>query len=384
VAGYDAWMVATFRALSLLAFVPLGAALSAQGQAAALRAAVAGIERAIEQQHVLGAVLLVTQGDRVLVHESLGHRDVAQTRAMKKDTLFRMASNTKAVTAAAILTLVDDGEVGLDDKVSRWFPTFAGERGGAVTIRQLLTHSSGLRIPTLFVYPLTKKSAEHPDAPNLVQECARFGEVGPAVAPGATYSYSNPGYNLLAGVVELASGKPFADYCRERFYAPLGMKDSCHHEDVADNDRMSVVVKEKDGGGWRVRWRPHGEPTLPFVRGSGGMISTASDYERFARLFLRGGEHEGHQLLSRERIADATEDQIPHIEPQRYGFGWRITSFGWSHTGSDGTYVWCSPARDLVGMVLTQTQTTPALTEARQQFRRDVHEAVARVRKRSR
>jgi len=384
VAGYDARMVATFRALSLLAIVPLGAALSAQGQAAALRAAVAGIERAIEQQHVLGAVLLVTQGDRVLVHESLGHRDVAQTRAMKKDTLFRMASNTKAVTAAAILTLVDDGEVGLDDKVSRWFPTFAGERGGAVTIRQLLTHSSGLRIPTLFVYPLTKKSAEHPDAPNLVQECARFGEVGPAVAPGATYSYSNPGYNLLAGVVELASGKPFADYCRERFYAPLGMKDSCHHEDVADNDRMSVVVKEKDGGGWRVRWRPHGEPTLPFVRGSGGMISTASDYERFARLFLRGGEHEGHQLLSRERIADATEDQIPHIEPQRYGFGWRITSFGWSHTGSDGTYVWCSPARDLVGMVLTQTQTTPALTEVRQQFRRDVHEAVARVRKRPR
>ncbi|MGC6486014.1 MAG: serine hydrolase, partial [Planctomycetota bacterium] len=89
-------MLATCRALSLLAVLPLGAALSAQGQAAALRAAVAGIERAIEQEHVLGAVLLVTQGDRVLVHEALGHRDVARTRAMRKDTLFRMASNTKA------------------------------------------------------------------------------------------------------------------------------------------------------------------------------------------------------------------------------------------------------------------------------------------------
>lgn len=377
-------MLAPCRALSLAAVAPFVAALSAQDQAAALQAAVAGFERAVEQEHVLGGVLLVTQGDRVLVHEALGHRDVAKAQAMKKDTLFRMASNTKAVTAAAILTLVDEGEVGLDDKVSKWFPTFAGERGGAVTIRQLLTHSSGLRIPTLFVYPLTKKSADNPDAPNLVQECARFGEVGPAVAPGTTYSYSNPGYNLLAGVVELASGQPFADYCRERFYEPLGMKDSCHHEDVADNDRMSVVAKEKEGGGWRVVWRPHGEPTLPFVRGSGGMISTASDYERFARLFLRGGEHEGRQLLSRERVADATEDQIPHIEPQRYGFGWRVTSFGWSHTGSDGTYVWCSPARDLVGMVLTQTQTTPALTEARQSFRQAVHAAVAPVRKRSR
>ena len=217
-----------------------------------------------------------------------------------------------------------------------------------------------------------------------MQECARFGEVGPKEPPGKTYSYSNPGYNLLAGVVELASGQPFADYCRERFYAPLGMKDSCHHEGVADNDRMSVVVKEKEGGGWRVRWEPHGAPTLPFVRGSGGMISTAADYERFARLFLRGGQHKEQRLLSRDLVAAATEDQIPHIEPQRYGFGWRITSFGWSHTGSDGTYVWCSPARDLVGMVLTQTQTTPALTKARQSFRKAVHAAVDPVRKRSR
>ncbi len=377
-------MHASIRLFLLLTLALQARAVVAQHASEELLEAVARFAESVEQEHVLGAVLMVTQGDRVLVHEAIGHRDVQRTRPMEKDTLIRMASNTKAVTAAAVLTLVEQGKVGLQDKVAKWFPTFAGERGGAVTIHQLLTHSSGLRIPTLFVYPLTKNSDADPDAPNLVQECARFGEVGPAEVPGATYSYSNPGYNLLAGVVELASGQPFADYCQERFYEPLGMKDSCHHETVADNDRMSVVVKKNGDGGWKAVWRPHGEPTLPFVRGSGGMISTTGDYEKFARLFLRGGEHEGRQLLSRELVADATEDQIPLIEPQRYGFGWKIDYRGFSHTGSDGTMVWCDPSRDLVGMVFTQTQTSPQLTEARQRFRKDVTAAVDPVRKSSR
>ncbi|MEC8253052.1 MAG: serine hydrolase domain-containing protein [Planctomycetota bacterium] len=342
----------------------------------ALRAAVSRFAESVEADHVLGAVLMVTQGDRVLVHEALGHRDVARRRPMQRDTLFRMASNTKAVTAAAVLSLVERGKVALDEPIAKWFPTFDGGRGREVTIRQLLTHSSGLRIPTLFVYPLTVKSDEHPDAPNLVMECARFGAIGPDAAPGETYSYSNPGYNLLAGVVELASGQPFADYCAARFYEPLEMTDSCHHETVADNDRMSAVVKEQADGGWSVRWRPHGPPTVPFVRGSGGMISTAADFERFARLFLEGGARGDQQLLAPASVRAATRDQIPHIAAERYGFGWRITDWGFSHSGSDGTYAWCAPDRDLVGLVFTQTQTTKALTKARQRFRADVLAAV--------
>ena len=347
-----------------------------QGDGSALRAAVARFAETVKQGEVLGAVLMVTHGDRVLVHEALGHRDVAREAPMQKDTLFRMASNTKAVTAAAILALVEDGDVELDGPIARWFSTFEGGRGSEVTIRQLLTHSSGLRIPTLFVYPLTSKSDAHPNAPDLVTECARFGEIGPSRAPGATYSYSNPGYNLLAGVVELASERPFADFCRARFYEPLGMKDSCHHETVADNDRMSVVVQARGEGRWRVRWRPHGAPTVPFVRGSGGMISTAADFERFARLFVEAGARNGRPLLAPTTIAAATRDQLPHIEDARYGFGWRIINGGFSHSGSDGTYAWCSPDRRLVGLVFTQTQSSKALTEARERFRADVLAAI--------
>jgi len=340
--------------------------------AEALRVAAEPIKQLIEQHDVCGAVVMVARGRSVLLHEAYGSLDVAGKRAMQKDTLFRMASNTKAVTAAAVLTLVDEGKVALDDPVHKWFPSWSEGKAKDVTVRQLLTHSSGLRIESLFVMPLMKKSQQHPDAPNLVLECGRFGEVGPEVEPGTTYSYSNPGYNTLAGIVEVVTGKGFEDYCRERFYVPLGMIDTCNHESRADNDRMSVVVRggAKDKAEWQVRWAPGGRATMPFVRGSGGLIATASDYAKFCRMVLDGGEYGEQRLLSEASIAAATRNQIPHIEGGRYGFGWRIDAQGaFSHTGSDGTFVWCDPARDLIGMVLTQTQSSEDLGTVRQRFR---------------
>lgn len=118
-------------------------------------------------------------------------------------------------------------------------------------------------------------------------------------------------------------------------------------------------------------WSPGGPATLPFVRGSGGLIATPSDYAKFARMVLDGGMHGERRLLSEAVIAAATRNQIPHIAAGRYGFGWRIDPEGtFSHTGSDGTFVFCDPDRDLIGMVLTQTQTNKELTAARQKFRK--------------
>jgi CubicO group peptidase (beta-lactamase class C family) len=342
----------------------------------AIRIAVSRFAGAITRGDVLGAVLLVTQGERVLVDKTLGYRDVAKTKAMTKDTLFQMASNTKALTAAAVITLIDDGKLKLDSKISQWFPTFDGPYGSQVTVHQLLTHTSGLRIPTLFLYPLTPRTEEDPRAPTLIQECMRFGEVGPAAKPGESFSYSNAGYNLLAGLVEVVSGEKFGEYVRDRIYEPLGIADSFNHESEADPTRMSQVVRSLGEDRWHMQWHPFEEPAIPFARGSGGMISTASDYERFARLFLSGGEREGRSVLSADLVAEATKDQVEHLE-DRYGFGWRITSFGWSHTGSHGSYVWCNPDLDLVGVVLTQTRTSPRLTRARQRFRQEITRALS-------
>ena len=139
----------------------------------------------------------------MLLHEAFGSRDVQGKQPMQKDTLFRMASNTKAITAAAVLTLVDEGKLALDDPIAKWFPTWSEGLAGKVTVQQLLTHSSGLRIDSLFLMPLLAKSDQHPDAPNLILECARFAEVGPKEEPGKSYSYSNPGYNITYTLTHL-------------------------------------------------------------------------------------------------------------------------------------------------------------------------------------
>lgn len=339
-----------------------------------LGAAATAIKQLVTADELRGAVLLVARGRSIVLHEAYGYRDVAGKQPMQKDTLFRMASNTKAITAAAILTLVDQGKVSLDDPVHKWFPAWQSVAAKQISVRQLLTHSSGLRIASLFMRPLLSKSKQHPDAPNLVLECDRFGKVGAEVEPGTTYSYSNPGYNTLAGIVEVASGQSFADYCDAIFYKPLDMRDTNHHETTADIGRMSVVAFRAKSK-WRARWSPGDPPTVPFVRGSGGLISTARDYARFCRMVLDGGASNDQRILSKSSIAAATKNQIQHIKGGRYGFGWRIDPEGFSHSGSDGTFVWCDPDRELIGMVLTQTQRSKKLAPARNQFRKAVSAA---------
>ena len=348
----------------------LGVDSKALDQAAAL------VADLVAQDEILGAVVLVARGRSILLHDAFGASDVSGKIAMRKDALFRMASNTKAVTAAAVLALVDQGKVKLDDPVLKWLPTW--DRGDAkkVTVRHLLTHTSGLRIRSLFLYPLLKQSKQYPDAPNLVLECKRFAMVGPKAEPGSTYSYSNPGYNTLAAIVELASGVSFEQYCMECFYKPLAMADTTHHESRADLARMSVVVRGKESKQWQARWTPGDKATVPFVRGSGGLISSAIDYAKFCRMILDGGACQDDRLLSRQLVTAATKNQISHIQGVEYGFGWRIDDGGsFSHSGSDGTFVWCDPSRELIGMVLTQTQGSKKLGAVRAEFRKIVTKA---------
>ena len=224
-----------------------------------LRDAVGTIRELVEQHEVCGAVLFVARGRSIVLHEAIGARDASGAKPMKKDTLFRMASNTKAVTAAAVLTLVDEGKVGLDDPIHKWFPTWGSGDAKKITVRHLLTHSSGLRIGTLFLMPLMKKSKLHPDAPNLVLECARFGEVGAKADPGQTYSYSNPGYNTLAGLVEVVTGNSFEGYCTERLYQPLGMVDTGFHVPPEKIDRFAANYSRRPDKSLRLEDDPETE-----------------------------------------------------------------------------------------------------------------------------
>ena len=335
-----------------------------------LDAGVALYRRALEKEEVRGAVLLVARRGKVVLHEAIGWRDADRKLPMEPDTLFRMASNTKPVIATAILMLAEEEKLSLEDYVRKHLPPWDNYRAGSIKIKHLLSHTSGLRISQIFLKPLLSH-------PSLTEESARFGLIGAEEAPGETYSYSNPGFNTLGAIVEIVSGKPLEVFLRERIYKPLGMKASWHHETAAPNDRMSVVYTKEDNGKWSVKWKPGDPADYPFVRASGGMISSAADYVRFCQMFLDGGRLNRVRILSEKSVKAATM-QAPNAEQsdgRGYGFGWAVNNDGvYSHGGSDGTFAWVDPNAEVVGLVLTQSRRGK---NPRDQFMKVVKAAVA-------
>ncbi|MBN1855170.1 MAG: serine hydrolase [Pirellulales bacterium] len=331
--------------------------------------AVTIVRHAVEDDEIPGAVVLVARRGRVILHEAIGFRDIDRTQPMQTDSLFRMASNSKAVTSAGIMLLVEDGTLDLDAPVGTYLPAFDNDTWRPITIRHLLTHTSGIRIKPLFLTPLLESSPDDRQAPDLRLEVDRFAGIPPDEQPGTTYSYNNAGYNILAAVIEQVAGS-YKEHLRTRLYEPLGMRDSCNHESDADHDRMSTVMKRQADGTWKAGWNPGDPPDWPFPRGSGGMISSAWDYALFCQMLLNEGFYGVKQILSPASVREMTNPQSAHCEAAKtYGLGWKVAEPGgvFSHTGSDGTYFWADPANDVIGMVLTQTKST---TRPRNAFRR--------------
>jgi CubicO group peptidase (beta-lactamase class C family) len=332
-----------------------------------LNAGVKLFEKAVARDELRGVVLLVARNGKVVLHDAIGWRNKEQKLPMEKDTMCRMASNTKPVIATAISMLVEQKKLNYDDNVRNYIPSFDNYQSGFIKIRHLLTHTSGFRIYSLFMNPLMEKSEAHPDAPNLRLEAARFGEVGADEIPGTTFSYSNPGYNTLGALIEIASGENLEQFLKEKIYKPLGMNDSYNHEIAEKLDgklnRMSVVY-DKTKEGWNARWKPGDPPDFPFVRASGGMISTAWDYAIFCQMFLNKEIYNSKRILKPETVALMTSPQTASIYSEQekaerdsfYGYGWSVSKDGvFSHGGSDGTFAWVDPNRQIIGLVFTQS-----------------------------
>jgi CubicO group peptidase (beta-lactamase class C family) len=331
--------------------------------AAALQEAVTVYQQAVEEDEIRNVVLLVARSGVVVLHEAIGWRDKENDLPLQKDTLFRMASNTKPVVATGVLNLVEEGLLDLQAPVGTYIPAFAEGENTKITIHHLLTHTSGFRINSLFMSPLLERSDQHPNAPSLQDEVPRFAEVGPEEEPGMTYSYSNPGFNTLGALIEIASGMMLEDYLRTVIYEPLGMQESLNHESRADHDRMSKVYR-KQGEEWGTTWKPGDPPDVPFVRASGGMISTAWDYAILCQMYLNEGVYNGVRVLDPETVVLATTPHTREIYTQEeleeresfYGYGWNVSSDGsFSHAGSDGTSARVDPNFELIVLAFTQT-----------------------------
>ncbi len=329
--------------------------------------------RAVEEDELRNAVLLVARDGTVVLHEAVGWRCLEKGSSEKEssgkassgngpsgngpsgggepiepDALFRMASNTKAVVCAAALVLEEEGVLNMDDPVGRWIPAFSEGEFADITVRHLATHTSGLPRSPIFFDDLDEGTT-------LKREAARFAEkLELENEPGAEYGYSNVGYNVLGGVIEAAAGTTLDDVLRTRLFEPLGMDDTCNHESTADRRRMSDVYRLSDGQ-WTLRWSPDDEPDYPLVRASGGMISSAADFAVFMQMLLDGGRYGRTRILSEDAARRAVS---PLVEAgnSSYGYGWRVDDDGvFRHGGSDGTYAWADPSNSVFVLIFTQS-----------------------------
>jgi CubicO group peptidase (beta-lactamase class C family) len=341
----------------------------------ALKAAVSLYSEAAARGDILGVVLLVARRGKVVVYESIGMRDREKNLPMEKDTPFQIMSMTKPVVASAALILTDQGKLRLDDPVSRYIPAFAQGLSREIKIRNLLNHTSGLRIPTNFV---PKTDAEIADGSTLQREVARLPEIGPNETPGSSYEYSNPGYNTLAAVIEVASGKKIDVFLSDSIFKPLKMNNTYSYWRGQPRNGLPPVYAKKNGA-----WEIVREDYTPFAKGSSGLVSTAWDYAKFCQMYLNAGVYNGVRVLAENSIRQATSVTVRsalvyptswqleqrHMQPRwyyrrdarglgidiGYGLGWVIASDGtFAHAGSWETFAWVDPNRQIVGLILTQ------------------------------
>jgi CubicO group peptidase (beta-lactamase class C family) len=348
-------------------------------------------QRPVEDGQVPGLVLLVASGADVAVETAgslaLGGKPVA------RDSVFRISSTTKPMTAVATLALIDEGLIGLDEPVDRLLPELAGRRvlrrmdgplddtvpaERAITTRDLLTFTFGFGLTVeMFMaaspWPVVEAANElrlatlGPPEPGVLPDpgtwIARFGTLPLLAQPGERWLYSS-GAMVLGVLLARAAGQPFGEVLRTRVFEPLGMRDTAFW--TADTARLATAYRAGTDGHGLVVWdEPDGAWGRPpaFDDGAGGLVSTADDVLAFSRMLLRGGA----PVLTAESARAMTTDQLTPAQKahgglgpdffagQSWAFGQAVQdsgTFGWE--GGLGTSWQADPARDLTVIVMTQ------------------------------
>ncbi len=351
----------------------------------------------VDSGRIVGAVTLVVRHGRVAQLGAYGMADREAGRRMSVDALFRIASQSKAITSAAIMMLVEEGKLTLGDPVSKWIPSFAhttvAQRSDtglvrvpaqrAITIRDLLTHTAGISYGTdSLVAPLYAAQGLGPRAgfgwyfaDKTEPVCTTIDRLGslPFVAqPGTRFVY---GYNtdILGCVVERVSGEPLDRFFAERIFGPLGMRSTFFYVPPADSARLTAVYWPRGDSVARADTGSRGQghylagPRVSFSGGA-GLVSTAGDYARFLEMLRNGGVLDGHRVLSPASVALMTSDQIGPVYAQAglgFGLGFEILedpgragqygsrgAFRWG--GAYGSNYWVDPAQDLVVTFMIQ------------------------------
>ena len=364
------------------------------------------IQRHIDAGEICGAVTVVARRGHVVNFEAHGLMDIESKKPMEKDTIFRLASMTKPITGVAVLMLVEEGKIRLNDPVSKFIPEFhdvkvamprerpAGAAPAAaldfftvpanreITIQDLLTHTSGL-VSTVsggFGVKLAATMAPRGPADTLASYVPKLATIPLDFQPGTQWAYSGgAGPDTLSRIVEIVSGQTYDEFLRTRIFEPLGMKDTFFYPPDDRRPRL-VTLYRKSPNGLEKDANQDGFSSKTYFSGGGGLMSTAPDYLQFAQMLLNGGELNGKRLLSPRTVELMAANHVGEMFNGKLGrpahgmgfglivqvvednvaAGLRVSNgaFGWD--GAFGTQVWVDPKEKMVTLIMIQTQVSQA------------------------
>jgi CubicO group peptidase (beta-lactamase class C family) len=319
-----------------------------------------------------GFVTLVAEKGKILQLSAVGYQDLETKTPMRTDTIFQVMSLTKAVTAASIMTLVDDGKLALIDPVEKYVPEFKGQllKDGkkparVIQVADLLSHTSGL----MGGFPAEFKDAGKKYDRTLKDLVAAIGKAPLESQPGEVWRYSGAGMATLGRIIEVVWGQSYAEYVAARIFAPLGMKDSFFFVIPEKRARIASVYTDDHGTLKKADVNLYREGSV-YPAPEGGLYTTATDYFHFYQMLMNRGTLDGKRVLSRAAVELMTMNHTGELKAgfapgQGYGFGlcvvrsiegmFRFNSIGtFSHGGAWRTYAFGDPKKDLVGIVMYQ------------------------------
>ncbi|HEV3513666.1 MAG TPA: serine hydrolase [Candidatus Sulfotelmatobacter sp.] len=313
------------------------------------------INQAVADGNIPGAVLLVGHNGKVVYRKAYGYRELEPKRVpMTVDTIFDLASLTKVIaTTTAVMQLVEQGKVRLNDPLAKYLPDFAQNGKEDITIRQLLTHYSGLAPDLDLTTPWEGKNTAY-----------QLAEVEPPeTTPGSGFVYSDINFIMLGALVEKVSGEPLDIYAEQHIFAPLKMTHTRFLPPASWRPKIAPTQYDENN---HMLWGVVHDPTarrMGGVAGHAGLFSTADDLAKFAQALLNGGDG----ILSPLTVAKMTSPQTPPSAPILRGFGWDIDSpfssnrgdllpvGSYGHTGWTGTSIWIDPTTKTYIILLTNS-----------------------------
>ena len=389
------------------------------------------IQGYVDQNKIAGAVTLIARNGKVAYLKVYGMRDIEAKQPMTVDTMFRIASMTKPITSVAVMMLQEEGKLLLNDPISKYIPEFKNpnvlvlskEGSGEyttvpakreITIRQLLSHTSGLTYTFWGKKPWSEIYQKAGISDGLIQTEGRIGDKVKILAglplmfhPGEGWEYSLS-IDVLGYLVEVVSGKTLDEFFQERIFKPLRMKDTHFFIPEPKIPRLASIYSQNPQGGlkkvegqakagdviYSSDFQYRGPKT--YFSGGGGLVSTVSDYVRFAQMLLNGGELDGVRLLSRKTVEQMTINNIGdlYVYPRyrlnagdKFGLGFcvRTEKGQYDLTESLGTYTWSGifytrflidPKENLISLFLTQVSPFTPLT-LQEQFRVLTYQAIS-------